>query len=215
MLTRSKLLFAALAAAAMMLALVANASARNFRITEREFEVLFNGSEGLHFEAAGNNINCKITLLGHFLENTIPKIVGTKVGVVRHVEPTTAAEPPCTGGTITVLTETLPWGVNYGGFTGRLPEITRIRLNLIGVAFRVRVTSNGLACLAGTNSREPASGEISLGANGRAETLRADETVGIRLGGGFLCEIAGNSHFSGTGTILPLPRTGSILVTLI
>jgi len=210
MLTRSKLLFAALAATAMMLTLVANASARNFSVTEREFEVLFNP---LTFEAAGNRISCPITLLGAFNERTIPK-TNTQVGRVRHVEPTTGAEPsPCTGGTITVLQETLPWGVSYVSFTGRLPSISTVRLSLTGVAFRV--TPRGSAtCLAGTTTRNPAFGELRVGVGGRVESLRADETISIPLSGGFLCSFA-SGRFSGEGTVTNLPRTGSVTVTLI
>ena len=217
MLTRSKLLFAALAAATMMLTLVANASARNLSVTEREFEVMFNrspsGAPGLTFEAGGNNITCPITILGHFTERTISK-TNTQIGVIKHVEPTVGAEPAlCTGGTLTILQETLPWNVSYVSFTGRLPSISDIRMSLSGVAFRI--TPRGSAtCLAGTTTRNPAFGELGVGAGGRVETLRADETISIPLSGGFLCSFA-SGRYSGTGPVFNLPRTGSITVTLI
>src|SRR6185312_1823759 len=152
MLTKGKLLFAALAATAMMLTLVANASARNFSVSEREFEVFFNP---LTFNAAGNNISCPITLLANYVERTIPK-TNTQVARIRNVSPSTGAEPsPCTGGTITVLNETLPWSVNYVSFTGTLPTIRSVRVSLIGTSFRV--TPRGSAtCLVGTTVRNPA-----------------------------------------------------------
>jgi hypothetical protein len=193
------------------LALTANASARSFSVSEKEFEVLF---KPLEFVAAGNTMRCPITLLGHFNERTIAKVAG-QVGVIRHVEPTTSGEPsPCTGGTLTILTETLPWRLNYVGFTGRLPAIERVRLSLVGIAFRITFRGS-LTCLAGTTAREPAFGEVAVGTGGRVENLRLDETRTIRLGGGFLCELAGESHFAGTGTVLNLPGTASVTVTLI
>jgi len=209
MLNRTKLLVTALAAAAMMLTLVANASAGRLSVSEKEFEVNF---RPLTFNAAGRVIRCPITLLGHFNENTIAKRAAT-IGAIRHVEPTTAGEPPCTGGTITVLNETLPWRINYVSFSGTLPAITSIRLSLIGVAFKVRTSL--ATCLAGTTATAPAFGEVLVGTGGRVEGLRADERVGIPLGGGFVCELAGNSTFEGTGTVTNLPGTAPITVTLI
>lgn len=213
--TRSKAIVAGIAATLMLtLALGStSATARNFRLSEREFEILFN--RGLTFEAAGTNISCPMTFLGHFFESTLPKVLNSKVGVIRHVEPSSAREPPCTGGAITILRETLPWSYNYAGFTGRLPLIQTIRYNLIGIAFRIGDTSNGLSCLAGTTAREPAAAEQSIGTGGRVESFRVEERTTIRLGGGFLCEIAGSSRFIGTGTILDLPGTSSITVALI
>jgi len=210
--TYTKTVLAALAATvALALALGAPAaSARNLSETEKEFEVLFNP---LTLEFSGESIRCPITLLGHFKERTIPK-TNTQVGVVRHVEPATGAEPsPCTGATITILQETLPWGVSYVGFTGRLPAIERVRLGLTGVSFRM--TPRGSAtCLAGTTMRNPGFGESVVGTGGRIAGLRADETISIPFSGGFLCSIA-SARFSGSGTVTNLPRTESITVTLI
>lgn len=114
---------------------------------------------------------------------------------------------------MTVLQETLPWRITYQGFSGRLPNITAIRLLLVGIAFKT--VTNGLTCLAGTTARNPAVAEEIIGSGGRVEGLRVEERTTIPLGGGFLCEIAGGSHFSGTGTILDLPGLHAITVTLI
>lgn len=210
MLTRSKLLFAVLAAAAMMLTLVAGASARNWRLSETRFEEKF---ERLTFEAAGNNISCPTTLLGSYIEQTLAKNAGLEANV-RHDEPPTSGSPPCTGGSMTILTETLPWRVNYVSFTGTLPRINSVRYSIIGMAYRFR-TSGGLTCLVGTTSLRPAFAEAVLGTGGRAEGVRYDETVGIPLGGAFLCELAGEGHFSGTGTLTNLPGNAPLTYTLI
>ncbi len=211
--TYTKTAIAALTASvALALALTAaTASARNFSVTEREGEVLW---RELHFNAAGREIICPVTLLGHFAERTIPKIVGTRVGIIRHAEPLFGAEPsPCTGGTITILNETLPWNINYLGFRGQLPRIETIRRSLIGVSFRV--TPRGeTTCLTGTTTRDPAFSEAEVSGS-RVTGVRADETIGIPLSGGFLCSLAGNGTLRGTGTVLNLPRNQSITITLI
>jgi len=212
MYTHTKTILATLAATIALAAALGApaASARNLSETEKEFEVMFHP---LTLSLGGNNFSCPLTLLGTFNERTIPK-TNTQVGRIRHVEPSTGAEPsPCTGGTLTILNETLPWGISYVGFTGRLPAIEKIRLSLTGVAFRI--TPRGSAtCLAGTTTRNPGFGEASVGTGGRVEGLRADETISIPLSGGFLCSFA-SGRFSGTGEVRNLPRTGSITVTLI
>jgi len=194
---------------ALAIALTATASAGRLSVSEKESEVNF---RPLTLSISGQLIRCPITLLGHFNERTIAKRAAT-IGTIRHVEPTTAGEPPCTGGTITILNETLPWRVNYVNFRGTLPNIASIRLALIGVAFKVRTSL--WTCLDGTTATAPAFGEVLVGAGGRVEGLRADERVGIPLGGGFICEIAGTSTFEGTGTVTNLPGTAPITVTLI
>lgn len=213
MFTRSKLLFAAFAAGAMLFTLVASASARNWRITEKNFEMIAERAAPLTFEAAGNTISCPITLLGSWVETTVTKATGLMIGNLRHTEPPQQGAPPCTGGSLTILTETLPWRINYSGFTGTLPRITDIRLSIIGIAFRI--STSGLGCLAGTTSLKPAFGELVLGSTGVIEGFRFDERVGIPLGGGFVCEIAGESHFSGTQIVRNLPRIQNVTMALI
>jgi len=205
-----KVMIAALTAAIALSLALSTASARTLSTSEREFEILFHP---LTFEAAGNSISCPLTLLGNFIERTIPKSQ-TQTGRIKHVEPSTAAEPsPCTGGTLTILNETLPWALKYTSFTGRLPNITAVRVALTGTAFRVTPRGD-VTCLAGTTVRNPAFGELLIGAGGRVEGLRADETISIPLSGGFLCSFA-SGRFSGTAGFLNLPRTASVTITLI
>jgi len=213
MLIRTKLLIAGLAAAVMMLTFVAVAPAGRFRVGEPEYEIKL----PLRFEAAGNNITCRVTQLGRFTERTFAKSQVPRVARIRHTVRGAEAEA-CTGGTMTVLNETLPWEVGYVSFRGTLPRPSAIRVSMIGVAFRV---SNGsITCLAGTTASKPAFGEFLInsesGANmGIVEGFRYDETVGIPLGGGFLCELAGEGHLSGTATVTDLPGLNALRVTLI
>jgi hypothetical protein len=208
--TSTKLVVAAFAALTMLAALTSSAFAGRLRTSEQNFRVDF---RPLTFNAAGRTISCPITLTGRFASSTIAKEIVRNQGSITAVNPVTAGEPnPCTGGSITVLTETLPWEVRYASFAGTLPNISRIRLRLVGVRFQIN--AGGTVCLAGTTAAEPSLGEINLAAGGVAQRLIADETAGIRLGGGFLCSLAGNSFFQGTGTVTNAAG-GAITVTLI
>jgi hypothetical protein len=204
--TYSKLLFTGLAAAILLAAAVSTASAGRLRTSEQEFEAIW---RPLRFNAAGTTIECNVTLLGRFESSTIAKTPGKK-GIIRHADLTL----PCNGGTATILRETLPWDVNYVSFAGILPNIASVRVSLIKASFRVDPTSVFLpACLVRTTAETPATGDLLL-TRGTVTGLRANEETRIPLPSG-LCEIAGDSTFSGTGNVTNLPGTASITVTLI
>ena len=60
----------------------------------------------------------------------------------------------CASGSATLLTETLPWHVQYASFAGTLPNITAVRYNIIGFARRIREII-GLTCLFRSTTAEP------------------------------------------------------------
>jgi hypothetical protein len=80
---------------------------------------------------------------------------------------------------------TLPWHVQYGGFTGTLPTITSIRTNIIGFAFRIREPF-GVTCLARSTAAEPATGvfnrNTTTGAIETSEIGGSIRTVGESCG---------------------------------
>jgi hypothetical protein len=192
--TRSKLLLAGLAAALVMASALSTASANNLSVSRTNFRIHW---ASLTFTAAGNNISCPVLLSGTFHESTFAKVAGQLVGSVTEAQISGA----CTGGVATVLTETLPWHVQYEEFEGELPIIESITLDLIGAAFRVE-PGGGVRCLAGTTSTNPGVGIANRDINtGRITSLEADPTAAIPLGGGFICEIAGSSHFSGNAEV--------------
>jgi hypothetical protein len=96
---------ACLAACAILAATTSTALAGHFRITEQNFRTDF---RPLTFNAAGRNISCNITVTGRFESTTIAKETLRGQASITAVNPVTAGAPPCTGGTITILTETLP-----------------------------------------------------------------------------------------------------------
>lgn len=194
-------------AASMLLAVVVGtSSARNLSVSETGGTLIFSP---LTIEAAGRNFSCGLTMSGTISSRTFVKSASEPW----FVNLTRGEASVCTGGSATVLTETLPWRFSYRSFSGTLPNITRIRGALIGLAISVR-ESGGTSCLGGTTSRNPAFGELEL-SMGRVTGLRIDETVGIPLGGGFICGFAGEAHARGTATLTNLPGTASVTITLI
>jgi hypothetical protein len=215
--TRTKLVLGALAAAMLLAFAVGTASANRLSISERNF--LIRWAPLTLASTAGSSIRCSVTLDGSFHSSTITKTTGLLIGYI-----TTATiagtsgngrEAVCTGGTATVLRETLPWHVQYNGFTGTLPRITGVNLLLIGASFRVDPEGSfEPACLARTEALHPSRGIAELNAGGEIRNLRPDETALIPLSGGFGCSIAEGS-FSGPSTVQNAANTANITIRLI
>jgi len=213
--TYSKLILAALAASALLALAVGSASAGRFSTNERNFELIWDnalaGKTKLELigRSAGVNIQCKVTLLGHFNENTIIKATGIDQGSINHGE-----LRECEGGSATIRAETFPWNLRYRSFTGSLPNITSISTGLLNARFRSE--AGGLTCETRTEANHPGIGitEKEL-ETGEPENIIADRNGRIPLRGSFLCEFAGEGEFGGIGLIRNLPRTAKLKITLI
>jgi len=202
----SKLLFASLTAALLLATAVGTSSANRLSINERSYTIRWTA---LRFIAAGNTVTCSVTLEGSFHSATIRKIERLLVG---HI--TRASVAGCSGGSATVLRESLPWHVQYAGFTGRLPAIATVKLLLVGAAFQVQPSGN-LACLARTSEARPAVGIAGIEEAGGVTELAAEVGAEIPLeGSGGLCRFAGAGHFEGTGTPTKLGG-GALVIRLI
>ena len=207
--TTANLALAALTAAALLGSLVGPASARNFSVTNRNLRASFipmTFAEPFNFYSA----RCNVTMEGTFHETTAAKVLETLIGYVTRVGVT----HPCTGGegwawngTEGALTgaNSLPWHIRYQGFTGTLPNITTIRVNLIRPKFSI---NNGI-CL---GTYQPAAQRYIIELTGGIARIRADETQ-------ILSRLEGNcpeGRFSGTsGTLTLLGTTTAISISLI
>ena len=221
--TDAKLVLTALAASAILALAVGGASARSFSTNEKNFELIWNnaltGKTKFSFlmRGVGARIECNVTLLGGFTNNTIAKSTNTNQGTIRHGE-----LESCTGGTLTIRTETLPWNLRYRSFAGTLPTIRSITTGLLNATFLVTPTSLP-TCEFATEANEPGVGiignsrtaETGLERTGEPENITAEEGNRIRLFGNFGCTIAGSAEFEGRGLIRNLPRTAKVRVTLI
>ena len=207
--TRSRLFIVALSAIAVLGVAVGTASANRLENSASAggFKIVWSA---LKFEGSGFSVTCPVTLEGNFSAQTIVKRAGTTMGSVTGAALNAAG---CTGGSATVLTETLPWTVAYNSYSGTLPTITRVTQNMIGASFRIH-PSGGPECLARTETAEPARG-IATVSGTEARELEADPTAEIGTTGGFLCTFSSKGHFSGTGTLTQRNGTGHPQVRLI
>jgi hypothetical protein len=204
MMRTSKLALAAVTATMFGAIAVSNASARNFSINERFFRVAWASLETSE-TAFGVSMRCPVTVEGSFHNTTMAKVLGSLLGNITRVA---LKNESCTGGHATALTERLPWGISYEGFTGRLPAIETIKVLLIRPAVRLEIrfffTIN---CLAEPTRVNGIFRGAIVGGNFKLEALTPESE-------GFPCgEIV--ETFRGTGSVTRLGSTERILITLI
>lgn len=198
-----KLLIAALSATALLAALVSTASAREFTSSSQTLRSQF---REVRFALPFGTTNCQVTLEGSLHSQTIAKSPGALIGYI-----TRAILGPCSAGTATILTETLPWHVQYGSFTGSLPTISSLRINVIGSAFRVREPVGIITCLARSTASSPAVGTFNREAGGALTNAE----IGGTLRTGAECAEEPGTFTSDRGTVTVLGGTARITVRLI
>lgn len=194
---------------AVALSLLASAAAANhLSINERRFDAKWTA---LRYIAGGNTVACPLTLEGSFHYSTINKVENSLIGHISR-----ASVGICTGGHSTVLTATLPWHVQFAGFGGSLPNITEVKVKVIGLSLALQ-PEGSVSCLMSTAAEHPA---IFIGAANSSHeltSLTAESGAEIPLRGSLgLCNFAGGGHFEGqTTTLARLGTTTKISVTLI
>ncbi len=218
--TRSKFLLTALAAALVMAAAVGTANARRFETSSQSFRVVWPSTSRLTFSGLGGSITiaCQVTLEGSFHSRTISKVRGQLVGYVTSANLTR----PCAGGEAWILngverpTNSLPWHIRYDSFVGTLPNISRIRLQLVGAAFLIEAATilGQASCLFRSTAEEPAFGFINLAA-GVVSTLSADETSEIPLETRLSGPCTATGQFRGSGNVTVQNSTTRITVRLV
>jgi hypothetical protein len=171
-------------------ALVGSASARTFSISNQTLRATWTAMEFIN-SGAGVTIRCPVTLEGSLHSRTIAKVAGSLIGYI-----TTArvAESSCSGGRARVRNETLPWHVRYLAFSGPLPNITDIVVNVINPGFDVTARFFGfeVTCSYRTGSVK---GTFTREAAGALREARV-EGRGLEPDQGFPCsegELAGTS----------------------
>jgi hypothetical protein len=211
--TRSKLLLAGLTAALAFGALISTSSANRLALSGQQFRATWNALRFIGFVT----VECHVTIEGSFHSRTISKVLEALVGYVSRV---TVDSTNCTGGSARALTETLPWHIRYGGFTGTLPTIETILLRVINGQFLVQVAGIAPAkCLYTANATSPMRGIVRL-AGGVAESLRIEEPSAIPFTSGTSSFACGSSGRLGNETVAHAsltegPTTTKITVTLV
>jgi hypothetical protein len=176
------------------------ATARSFRSSHITQRATYTSIE---VSGAFGTGRCPLTLEGAFHEYVTLK-TASLIGFMERIN-----LGACTVGTMRVLTETLPWHIQYVGFQGTLPNITRILTKIVGFAISIREPF-GLVCLFRSSATEPVSSNYTREAGGVLTELQ--------LGG----EIrTGSECFGVRATLRSVPSTfesgirAAITVTLI
>lgn len=187
-------------------AVVTTASANRLSLSENAFRVVFPEPTG---EPPPHIILCAATFEGTFHARTFSKTSGSLVGYI-----TRAAfrEETCRGGKMIVLSELLPWHLQYESFTGTLPNITSFSTKVIGMAILAEFAAfPGSRCLITTTAEHPARAIFAREARGVLTSFRWDETLFIPTIG--TCPETLFGVF-GTTTV-KTPAGASIVLTLI
>lgn len=172
--------WAVVLAAAALSAAVSGASANRLSVSSQNFRMVW---RSLVFK---NTINagvvlCPITLEGSFHSATISKTVGALIGYVKRAS-VRGEEPPCIGGTMSVLAASLPWHITYFAFTGTLPTIRTMHILLPSLQIQVHIRES-LTCLASAEARTSLWIRVPLDASGRATGLEMEEEPKLPLTG--------------------------------
>lgn len=207
--TRSKLLVAVVTATAFLGLAVGSASANRLEVTNAERGFRFAWNEW-HFSVSGETITCRLTLEGSFTTRTTVKRDNEVIGKITRA----ALSSPCTGGSVSVLTATLPWEVQYDSFTGTLPSIRSVIFDIVGASYQIQ-TPGVEPCLFISETNEPMRGIASVAASGELTTFAADRNARIGTRGGFLCAFAGKGSFEGTANATVLGGTAHLILRLI
>lgn len=96
------------------------------------------------------DVICPLTLEGSFHSNTFTKTLGSLIGYITRAA---LEEERCSGGRARYLRETLPWHIQYAGFSGFLPNIASITTHVIGLG--ILITRSGVSCLYTTSMEKP------------------------------------------------------------
>lgn len=208
MTTRFKLVLAALTASFALAGTVSTAGANRLSVSNVNKRIAWAPLTWTLEGAGSKSIGCPITLESSLHSRTISKVRGALIGYVNRG---TAASGSCTGGSVTISQEALPVHLRYRSFSGTLPNITGISLDLIGLA--IVIDNEGNICTAVTTAANPA--VMILNVTGGVITgARMDESVTIPVTRGFICELL-TLRLRGTGRVTLTGTNNAITVRLI
>jgi hypothetical protein len=167
-----RLSLAALISVSALFAVASIASAERLVLGEGTFRVAWMPMRFALGEFA--SISCNATLEGSFHSRTVAKVERSLVGYVTRASLSGCSEPGAT-----VLSETLPWHLQYASFAGTLPNISSIRLRLIGASVGSRFL--GTSCLARSEASAPAILRANRSEASTITSISWEETASIPL----------------------------------
>lgn len=210
----------ALAAALVLATAVGNASAGKLSIESTNFRLVW---PVLTLTSGGVVASCPVTLEGTLHSSTFAKIAGLLIGHVTRAISANAvcAAPPVTrfymlNGTEVINTvttmNTLPWHLRYQSFSGTLPNITSVNVDIVGAS--ILGEGGGSTCLFRSTAAAPWRGRFEVNGERRITGYRSDESGRIpRFAGGIACPI--EAWLAGTAGVTRLGVSNTIRVFLI
>jgi len=209
---KSRFVLAALTLASVsLLALsVGTATAGRLSVSSQTFRVAWSRFEFIESEEPATV--CPVTLEGSLHARTFAKVARALVGYI-----TRASVGTCSAGEARVLTETLPWHLRYSSFTGTLPNITRVRLELVGFEHLISSVFGFHRCLYIFPRESPGGLILNLGVGGVVQSAAIDELREHLLLKEELSLIFCRALLGvrGTGTMTALNSSARITMTLI
>lgn len=191
---RSRHLLSTVVAALVLSVAASAASASRLSVSTQSFRFNWSSLAISGPSGSGYRVECAVTLEGSFHRSTTTKTAGQLLGYIAR-----STLGTCTGGTATLLAETLPWHITYQAFTGTLPNITGVVANFSGVS--IGVTDAGIPCLLRTEPATPVSATAIREGGSTVTGVRLDETDLIPATGNIFCRTL-RLNLSGTGRFL-------------
>jgi hypothetical protein len=214
----------ALTAAALLASAAGTASARNLSVRGAEggYRLVW---PAFHVVMRWNNnrlgARCPVTMEGSFHNRTMPKIFWTLIG---HLTRAAVNEGACRGFSgpeenawsvrVQLLSETLPWHVQYLAFVGTLPAIEAVKVQVIGAAIRVYEEAIGWTCLYRSTVTNPLIYRFALSREGTVTGFTPEAGRAIPPVSGFACNEEG-LEYRGEATVTALGATARLTIQLI
>jgi len=156
----------------------------------------------LELRGGFGTVNCTLTLEGNLHSNTMTKTPSTLIGYVR-----VARTNGCGSFGGTILSETLPWHLQYESFTGTLPSIASLSFKIIGFSLKIREPTFGITCLYTTPAEGPMRETLNREAGGVVRSATIFASLNTREG-------CGSTTLSGTSATYEIPPAVSTAITL-
>jgi hypothetical protein len=201
---RSKAALGALLTGVALAALVGAADARRIELSNQRIRAVWEANGPLVAVMEAIRVRCQVTLEGSFHSKTLSKVCGQLVGYITSA----LLRRPCANGEAWIQNgietlpdgtrpNSLPWHIRYDSFAGRLPEISRIQVQILHMG--ILGTTGFSACLYQTLEIAPALFRLEINAGvviGLIAEPFAEIPVAVVLGLSFCPELRFEGQFA-------------------
>jgi hypothetical protein len=180
--TRKALVAGVAAALLLLMSAVTSANRLSFRNSLGTTAWRATWNEFGFTQASGSS--CSLTLEGSLHSGTFVKTRSLLIGYV--TSGSTGSCGPFLAAT--VLTTRVPWHLRYQSFSGALPNISNVSMQIIGFEYQIRETLSGITCLFRSTEEQPLSMDWNRAGTG---SITAARIAGMITGCGRIATFAG------------------------